>query len=840
MHASQAQKFRDLADNLNDQIADKSTPRETNTARKQRLAQKVLADARFLKLVQDKLYALADAHEDGSILPLLKGITDKTQVETLLTYSEYPRGDASRKRMQRAGLETSTTYQSARKALLDMGNPDVGKKTDADELRELEMQVALKPIQGFYPTPASVSQVMLDIAHIDDDGTAPKVLEPSAGRGDLVDAILRENPKAQVDVCEINPDLREILTLKGYDPIFSDFLALPEEARYDVILMNPPFEKRQDVDHVHHAYKFLKPGGRLVAIVCEGTFNGQDKKAKAFRDWLDANDAVVDPLPDDSFKTGDRPTGVAARLVTIDKDQQVEPGGRDDAWEDHERESHTPMFQCWQAVKDQYPDHIVIMRVGDFYEAFQDDAEQMAEACNLVLTSRAIQKGQRVPMAGFPHHTQSAYIAQLMVAGHSVAVLEPEDNGQHRVARVIDQPKGPAQPPNKDDDDILFALSYPVDQVKMFTDDWDQATFERALELERANKNRKTVIGQFERALNQQAPPDEDQDERANQSATNDLDQPAEQVADAGPAQLCLLPREPLPPPAQLVFSVNDLVFSQDGSPYVRTTEGPLPVAAIDKRNDLYESLRDVGQIKNITVLVEHGQRKVVDGLHRVRAWWQLAHDQDIGFNDPVIYAFEYDAIKGWNAGAILGLTANAMRRSNPLMELSKIESLLKDFAPDGVGSLTDDELKQAISSIAKATGLAFGTVKKRLRLLDLQPALRQGVEDGLISVGAAQKAAKLPNPLQKELTRRLEDGEKITHKDVSDVRRVQVQEAAALFDPADFATPGAEEAAGERISQDELDVLRETVENANGQVELPAEAAQKLISEVLYYRKQA
>ncbi len=69
---------------------------------------------------------------------------------------------------------------------------------------------------------------------------------------------------------EINPSLREILEMKGYNVVASDFLDYGGE--YDVIVMNPPFEKLQDIDHVRHAFDLLTEGGRLVAVMSESPF----------------------------------------------------------------------------------------------------------------------------------------------------------------------------------------------------------------------------------------------------------------------------------------------------------------------------------------------------------------------------------------------------------------------------------------------------------------------------------------------------------------------------------------------------------------------------------------
>lgn len=91
--------------------------------------------------------------------------------------------------------------------------------------------------------------------------------------------------------------------------------------QFDRIVMNPPFERGQDMDHVRHAFDLLKPGGRLVAIMSEGSFGRGDKKATGFREWLDEQKRKVEKLPEGSFtgKDSQRQTGVATRVVVIDK-----------------------------------------------------------------------------------------------------------------------------------------------------------------------------------------------------------------------------------------------------------------------------------------------------------------------------------------------------------------------------------------------------------------------------------------------------------------------------------------------------------------------------------------
>ncbi|HHK0428589.1 TPA: methyltransferase, partial [Pseudomonas aeruginosa] len=83
---------------------------------------------------------------------------------------------------------------------------------------------------------------------------------------------------------------------KGYNLVGSDFMEVSGK-QYDRIVMNPPFSKGRDIQHVQHAYSLLKPGGRLVAIMSEGAFFQSNKAAENFRAWLDGLGATSERLP---------------------------------------------------------------------------------------------------------------------------------------------------------------------------------------------------------------------------------------------------------------------------------------------------------------------------------------------------------------------------------------------------------------------------------------------------------------------------------------------------------------------------------------------------------------
>jgi DNA mismatch repair protein MutS len=99
----------------------------------------------------------------------------------------------------------------------------------------------------------------------------------------------------------------------------------------------------------------------------------------------------------------------------------------------------TPVRRQYLQIKAQHPDAIVFFRLGDFYETFDEDAEVAARELDLVLTSRPVAKGERVPMAGVPHHAVEGYIARLIEKGYRVAIAEQvgEVTGRGLVDREV-------------------------------------------------------------------------------------------------------------------------------------------------------------------------------------------------------------------------------------------------------------------------------------------------------------------------------------------------------------------------------------------------------------------
>jgi len=87
-------------------------------------------------------------------------------------------------------------------------------------------------------------------------------------------------------------------------------------------------------------------------------------------------------------------------------------------------EKITPIRKQYLEIKKQYPEAIVFFRLGDFYETFDHDAEITSNELDIVLTSRNVAKGQRIPMAGIPYHAADNYISKLLNKGFHIAICE--------------------------------------------------------------------------------------------------------------------------------------------------------------------------------------------------------------------------------------------------------------------------------------------------------------------------------------------------------------------------------------------------------------------------------
>lgn len=109
----------------------------------------------------------------------------------------------------------------------------------------------------------------------------------------------------------------------------------------------------------------------------------------------------------------------------------------------------TPMMEQYHSIKKNYPDTILLFRMGDFYEVFFEDAKQTSKILNITLTHRGKIGDFPIPMAGIPHHAAVSYIDKLTHVGHKVAICEQVEDpksSQGIVKRAVTQIVSPAMP----------------------------------------------------------------------------------------------------------------------------------------------------------------------------------------------------------------------------------------------------------------------------------------------------------------------------------------------------------------------------------------------------------
>jgi len=319
-------KLRGLADNMTIQIDEKLNPAIGNqnwTQRRARIANRIREDGLRLEKVQYALYAIADLcehHTLNSLFPIAdeKSIT-KQLVECLVTYSQYPRWDDKQvTQLSKVGI-TVNNYIKVREQLLTMIEiPDrsemLAQKERYNKTREMVGQV-----DGYYPTPPEVVDLVLDEAGIEVGIT---ILEPSCGTGAFIARLLEMGIMKQ-DITAVEWDY----TLASYTEheygikvLMKDFMAWQPQQVFDRIVMNPPFEKQQDIDHVTKAFSHLAVNGRLVSVMSLSWQFRDNVKSQQFRELMNQYGYHLE-LPKDAFKSSG--TGVASMIVILNKNQKL-------------------------------------------------------------------------------------------------------------------------------------------------------------------------------------------------------------------------------------------------------------------------------------------------------------------------------------------------------------------------------------------------------------------------------------------------------------------------------------------------------------------------------------
>lgn len=172
----------------------------------------------------------------------------------------------------------------------------------------------------FFETPPEIAAMMVDLAQIK---KGELILEPSAGKGALIQAINKVSAQT-VTYCELD-ELNERF-LDGQikagklnaKRLTDDFFKCYNWGMYDKIIANPPFRLNQDIQHIRHMYKVLRPGGRIVTVASRHWEFSENKTEAGFRKWLKQDlSAYTIKLDRGAFRTSG--TLVETNLIIIDK-----------------------------------------------------------------------------------------------------------------------------------------------------------------------------------------------------------------------------------------------------------------------------------------------------------------------------------------------------------------------------------------------------------------------------------------------------------------------------------------------------------------------------------------
>lgn len=211
----------------------------------------------------------------------------------------------------------------------------------------------------------------------------------------------------------------------------------------------------------------------------------------------------------------------------------------------------------------------------------------------------------------------------------------------------------------------------------------------------------------------------------------------------------------------------QDVTEELIGLHLIETMEGVRASAA------LRDSLEKRGQLQPVILNAtgEHDKYQIVDGRRRIAAL------RELGKHHVRAYVYKVNPI----VEASLAITANAVRGANPVSDALAIIDLA------GAGYSERD--------IARATGLAVGTIRKRMKLAALHDDIFRGMRAGTVAIGVAERVASLPAKRQEALAELLDKKGKITGEDVDAANREGVGAALASLDPDLFGAPEPETA---------------------------------------------
>lgn len=171
----------------------------------------------------------------------------------------------------------------------------------------------------FYPTPDHLIDRMVEsfVGSRWRAFTKSRILEPSAGKGDICDRLVNQYGVAckSISCIEIDPELRIILSGKGYRVLDSDFLEYGEDYWFDLIVMNPPFAA--GVDHLLHAWEIMRDGDIVCILNAETVRSPHTEKRRLLLRIIVEHGRCE--FVENAFADAERKTGVEIAIVWLTK-----------------------------------------------------------------------------------------------------------------------------------------------------------------------------------------------------------------------------------------------------------------------------------------------------------------------------------------------------------------------------------------------------------------------------------------------------------------------------------------------------------------------------------------
>ena len=256
----------------------------------------------------------------------------------------------------------------------------------------------------FYPTPEDLISRMLS-RYSREDLSGMTILEPSAGKGDIADFILgrtdhyygRSETRARnIHCCEIDPDLRRILSDKDFRMVADDFLSYSGGGiLYDLIIMNPPFSK--GVEHVLHAWDILKAGDLIAILPSEVFRNPYTEQRKLLARVIQDNGGEVEDAGK-AFEDAERKTSVEVSIIRLSKKNL---DGMDDLFSSSRFKSSKIDDSAPDTVENMLAKRDVISSMEDAYHATLESFKTAYKAlyelslCGSMFGSRMSDEGNR-------------------------------------------------------------------------------------------------------------------------------------------------------------------------------------------------------------------------------------------------------------------------------------------------------------------------------------------------------------------------------------------------------------------------------------------------------------